>query len=98
MNDISNICEELQRLEFKNKSLDVLERVYNTNPELFDIECEYQNYCQQFSETYVSGSCYYVGDSMVEHIINKNGLFNLFSTLFGIFMVKSTLRNRVNLY
>lgn len=85
---IYNIHENIQRLEAKNKSLDVIERIRDKYPDKVLLECEYQNYCQKFSNAYLILSPFYVGDSFVEYMINKKGNIDyLFGGLFCTFLL-----------
>lgn len=97
IHEIDKIHEDIQRLENKNKSLDILERIKKKYPQHIMMECEYQNYREKFSDAYFSGSIYNFGDSIVEYMIEEKGnLGILFGSLFCVFFVKNTLRNNVN--
>ena len=48
------------------------------------LEKEYQTYCSKFSPAYLSGSPWYVGPSMKEHIKNENIDLGYLSGMFYV--------------
>lgn len=77
------ICEDIQRLELRNNSMNILYRVKRTNPSLFNFECIYQNYRVRFSNAYFSGSDYNIGECFVDYIVNDPESLKI---LFGTFI------------
>lgn len=69
--------EELQKvLNNTKKGIGLL----NKRIDLLKLEDEYQKYISQFSKAYVSGSDWYVGESITEYLKNKKvdtGILNL---------------------
>ena len=96
IHDIEEIHEDIQRLENRNKSLDILERIKKKYPQHIMIECEYQNYREKFSDAYFMLSIYNFGDSIVEYMIEEKGNLDIiFGSLFCAFFMKNALRNNI---
>ena len=62
LDQIEEVYEDIQRIQIREDSLNILE---NTPQDMLELETVYQEYRQQFSKIYFEMSLWYVGDSLV---------------------------------
>ena len=62
---------DIQKMQEKLNTCQQLCKKFDDNLNLIKLETEYQNYINKFSPAYLSGSDWYVGPSLIEHINNK---------------------------
>lgn len=75
-NSLKEIKIENQSVKENRQKLEVFKTSYNVlnkhkNHKLIKQEIIYQNYITKFSKAYVQFSSFYVGDSLIDYIINK---------------------------
>jgi len=101
MEKCENLLENIQRQEILNSSTEILDNVREKHPEFYEKELYYQQYRNQFSKAYFSGSEWYVGDSYTSWFLSRpwnvedKKTFIFYSLLSAI--INSINKNTTNL-
>jgi hypothetical protein len=74
----------LKELQKKLNKCRKLSDRFDKNIDLLKLEIEYQIYCSKLIKSYLEGSSFYVGPSILEYLKNKPLNSNLLSLLFFI--------------
>lgn len=70
MSDINSTYEDIQRIQVREDSLNILQELEDSNSCNFFPELVYQLYRQQFSPTYFEMSPWYVGNRLTGSVVN----------------------------
>jgi hypothetical protein len=72
LDEIERLTENIQKMQIKHNSEEILERIYHERPEFYQAELEYQTVRQLYSKAYFSGNDIYVGDCLTDWCIAKH--------------------------